>query len=1004
MVELCALGTLLIIGDDGTEIVVHGVQPKRVLILLMLNAQRVVPMRSLVDALWPGDPVGPPKSAHNIVQQVIRKLRSVLEPLSNLAIEQRDPGYMLRVDPECIDVHRFEALVAAADRDADDLRRADLLRQALELWRGEPLEDASGSAFDPVKERLARRRLKAIEDRIDADLRLGRHGVVVVELTELVREHPGHERFTEQLMLAQFRSGRAQEASQAYREHYRVLADLTGSTPSPRLGALLQRILKDDPALDCAAPEPVEARLDASSSVAGCLLFNDQLPRVAEVTDPTVLGVHLVPPLDGVDPADPPSHVRIPPYVPRDIDDELHRCLVSPVFAMVVGESTAGKSRTAFEAIRAVLPDHVLVAPQSRATIPHALAVALTLDRSVLWLDDLERFLGPGGLTRAAIARQLADDGCHRVVVATLGAVEDSRYCVPKNTEMLRDAIETLALARRFHLDRIFSSAERRRAREQAGHDSRIARSLAHADEYGLAEYMTAGPQLLRIWQSGWARGVHPRGAALVAAAVDCRRAGLTRPVDPAMLTGAADVYLDQRGGGRLEPEDEDRAWQWALEWRTGTTAMLSPARTGPGFVVFDYLVEATARATGPDSFVPEQVLEYALGHADAEEASRVGATAFSQGAFATAVAAFDSAYRFWLRDLGPEHPDTLNSRDRRAYALRVAGRPDDAVAEHRAVVAARIRMLGTQHPETLVSRNNLAAALYESGHWHEAEVEFRAVLDLRREVLPDNDPETIRTLSNHGTVLHNLGRWHEAEQQTRAAIAARTAVLGPRDRATLNSRNNLGLILTELGRYAEADAEHRVTLEARECLLGADHPETLESLNNHATVLRFQCRPEKAEEIHRLVADRRTRSLGPVHHDTIDAQVQLANDLLALGRADEAERLASGAAEQALQALGPRHPYTLDARDVHARGLAELGRHDAAIAELAEVIDALTATLGADHPYTLASRCHRVGAQAAAGDRPTADEIRNLHTTCRRLLGPDHPTTRALRALIGPV
>jgi eukaryotic-like serine/threonine-protein kinase len=104
------------------------------------------------------------------------------------------------------------------------------------------------------------------------------------------------------------------------------------------------------------------------------------------------------------------------------------------------------------------------------------------------------------------------------------------------------------------------------------------------------------------------------------------------------------------------------------------------------------------------------------------------------------------------------------------------------------------------------------------------------------------------------------------------------------------------------------------------------------------------------------------------------------------------------------LQALGPRHPYTLDARDVHARGLAELGRHDAAIAELAEVIDALTATLGADHPYTLASRCHRVGAQAAAGDRPTADEIRNLHTTCRRLLGPDHPTTRALRALIGPV
>jgi hypothetical protein len=82
----------------------------------------------------------------------------------------------------------------------------------------------------------------------------------------------------------------------------------------------------------------------------------------------------------------------------------------------------------------------------------------------VLWLDDLEKYLGPRGLTKAAIARVVSGRGHHRVIMATLGAVEDSRYCAPKNNEMLRESIEALAQARRIDLDRMFSTTERSRA------------------------------------------------------------------------------------------------------------------------------------------------------------------------------------------------------------------------------------------------------------------------------------------------------------------------------------------------------------------------------------------------------------------------------------------------------------------------------------------------------------------------------------------------------------
>ncbi|MGA5506873.1 hypothetical protein [Streptomyces umbrinus] len=118
---------------------------------------------------------------------------------------------------------------------------------------------------------------------------------------------------------------------------------------------------------------------------------------------------------------------RVPVYVPCDIDGALRERLARGGVVLLVGDSTAGKSRAAYEAMIATLPDHVLIAPQGRSAVAAALAQASEVRRCVLWLNDLERYLGTDGLTRTGIARVLGGAGHHRVILATLRAAEQAR-------------------------------------------------------------------------------------------------------------------------------------------------------------------------------------------------------------------------------------------------------------------------------------------------------------------------------------------------------------------------------------------------------------------------------------------------------------------------------------------------------------------------------------------------------------------------------------------------
>jgi tetratricopeptide (TPR) repeat protein len=245
-----------------------------------------------------------------------------------------------------------------------------------------------------------------------------------------------------------------------------------------------------------------------------------------------------------------------------------------------------------------------------------------------------------------------------------------------------------------------------------------VAEALGHSAEYGIAEYLAAGPELLRDWEDarGAAAGPHARGAALVAAAIDLRRAGHTGPIPRVVLGHVQEQYLTGPEHSRTPREPLPEAWQWATRQRV-TTAQLQPGASDR-VEVFDYLVDTVQRRTMPGAYVPERVIRAAVDASGPAEATSLADTARAQGRYSLAEYAYRHAYSARCADpeLSAEHPDTLTSRGNLALVLWDLGRHEQAEAEHRAVLDTRTRTLGAQHPDTLTSRNNLALVLRDLG------------------------------------------------------------------------------------------------------------------------------------------------------------------------------------------------------------------------------------------------------------------------------------------------
>ncbi len=248
------LGSLEI-WDGPSQIEIKGAKRRAVLALLLLHANEVVGKDRLIDELWGEN--APPTAAASLHNHISRLRKA----LGSERLVTRAWGYVLRVDPEEIDLQRFERLIREAEPMPAGERSANLA-EALALWRGPALADL---VFEPAlaKEvaRLEELRLTVLETRIDADLEIGRSAQIIGELEALIAEHPLRERLRGQLILALYRDGRQAEALEVYRETRRLLADELGLEPSPALRELERAILRQDPSLASTArpAEPVEA-------------------------------------------------------------------------------------------------------------------------------------------------------------------------------------------------------------------------------------------------------------------------------------------------------------------------------------------------------------------------------------------------------------------------------------------------------------------------------------------------------------------------------------------------------------------------------------------------------------------------------------------------------------------------------------------------------------------------------------------------------------------------
>jgi WD40 repeat protein/DNA-binding SARP family transcriptional activator len=281
--RLGVLGPLEVIAESGP--VPFGGQKQRVLLALLLTRPgRVVSVDALVQGLW-GDE--PPRSADKTLQSYVVHLRRALEPdrprgAAGTVLVTREPGYLLRVGPGELDAARFEQLatrgrrlLAAGAAEA----AAATLGEALGLWRGEAFEEfPQVDACASEARRLAELRLGALEERVEADLALGRHRELLAELQDLVGGHPLRERLWGQLLVALYRCGRQADALLAYQRARATLVEELGIEPGVELRRLHAAILVQDPELHATtAGWPGAGR-------------PRELPAALEVTDPLIVG------------------------------------------------------------------------------------------------------------------------------------------------------------------------------------------------------------------------------------------------------------------------------------------------------------------------------------------------------------------------------------------------------------------------------------------------------------------------------------------------------------------------------------------------------------------------------------------------------------------------------------------------------------------------------------------------------------------------------------------
>ncbi|MEH1167001.1 BTAD domain-containing putative transcriptional regulator [Micromonospora sp. CPCC 205539] len=376
------------IRTDGPPVSVPRSQRRGVLTYLLLHAEQWVTMDGLSAAVWgPSGPASARSQLHSTAYSIRRHLRTAG---CAATLTGRAGGYQLSLNGEDVDLSRFERQVSAARDDVTDQHwaaAAGRLQSGLDLWRGEALADATGAFVTAWRSSLHDRRLGAVELLIECRLHLGAGAEVLPALRELVAQHPLHERFCEQLMLALYREGRREEALQQYQRLRRALAEQQGLDPGSSIATLQKAILLGED------PEPGPGRIVAE-------------PPVWATPGPAV-------------PWRPPVPAQLPPaavgFVGRDdelgaLDRMLHDPCTDGTVAVIVGGAGVGKTGLAVHwssARRAHAPDGQLFVDLHGFGPQPPLTAELALDHLLRALGVPARDMPPGLDERSALYRSL---------------------------------------------------------------------------------------------------------------------------------------------------------------------------------------------------------------------------------------------------------------------------------------------------------------------------------------------------------------------------------------------------------------------------------------------------------------------------------------------------------------------------------------------------------------------------------------------------------------------
>jgi hypothetical protein len=345
-----------------------------------------------------------------------------------------------------------------------------------------------------------------------------------------------------------------------------------------------------------------------------------------------------------------------------------------------------------------------------------------------------------------------------------------------------------------------------------------------------------------------------------------------------------------------------------------------------------------------------------------------IAGTYHGLASWAKAEAQWRSVREAARRRLGVESPEALTAAGELAHILRHRGRLDAEVLEMAKSAAEGLaRVLGPDHLETLVSRNNLANAYQAAGRTTDAITLHEVNLNLRESKLGLDHPDTLTSRNNLATAYWAAGRTAEAITMHEGTLKLCESKLGPDHPHTLLSRNNLAMAYWAAGRTAEAITLHEATLKLFESQLGPDHPDTLLSRNNLAAAYRDAGRTAEAITLHEVTLKQRESQLGPDHPDTLLSRNNLAMTYQDAGRTAEALTLHEATLKLFESKLGPDHPNTLTSMNNLARAYQDAGRLSDALPLFEGALTRCRAKLGPDHPTKLRTMNNLAGAYLEA-------------------------------------